>query len=148
MKHLHFFAVAVILLIFFASCSTLLLDNNQNTPKKRTSITSIAYAAPVIPDIEKLVAPAMKPPVVRSTAQADEDSIRKYNFEFLAVAALLWILLFYRLHQASLQRRKQLKLDNAELALLGLATDTLEDLWRRLQAKTKRKIIPFPRGNS
>jgi len=139
MKYLHFLIIVVILLVFLASCSTLPLYKKKNTPKKRTSITSIAHAASVIQDAKQFIAPVAKPPT-----QA-EYSARKYNFEFLAVAALLWMLLFYRLHQASLQRRKQLKLDNAELSLLGLATDTLDDLWHRLQAKTKPKIIPFPR---
>jgi hypothetical protein len=84
----------------------------KSTPKKRTSITPIAHAAPVISDIEKLPIPVEKLPVMGSPVQADEDSIRKYIAEFIAVAAILWILLFYRLQRAKFQRRKHFKLDN------------------------------------
>jgi hypothetical protein len=52
----------------------------------------------------------------------------------------------HRLHQTSLRRRKHLKLDNEDLALLGLAARTLGTLMRRLEAKIKPKIIPFPQG--
>jgi hypothetical protein len=70
-------------LVFPASCSTLPLYKKKNTPKKRTLITSLAHAAPVIPDTKQFIAPVAKPPT-----QA-EYSTRKHKFEFLAVAALL-----------------------------------------------------------
>jgi hypothetical protein len=46
-------------------------------------------AAPVIPDTKQFIAPIANPPT------QSEYSIEKYNLEFFAIAALLWILLFY-----------------------------------------------------
>lgn len=65
----------------------------------------------------------------------------------LAVVLLLLLLLLQRLHVFNMRHKKQVPLDKEEVALLGLATDTINDLWRHLQTKTRRNIIPFTREN-
>ena len=43
--------------------------------------------------------------------------------------------------------RKCVKLSDDDIEMLGLAADTLSDLWHRLRNRSKSKTIPFPRGN-
>ena len=100
MKYLQFYIVAVILLVFLASCSTLPLFK-KSTQKKRPSITPTAHAASNLSYIEKIFGPISR-------------YLRKYTAECIAVAALLLVLLFYRLQQAKFQRRKHYKLDDDE----------------------------------
>jgi len=144
MKYLQFFIAIIILLVFQASCSTLPL-HKKSTLKKRISITPTAHAASDISDIEKIFGPVEKIPEIGSIPQADTFSIRQHYLEFLVVAALLWILLFYRLQKAKFQRRRHFKLDDDGVGLARVGSRYPGDLWHRLQAKTKCKIIPFPR---
>ena len=131
MKYLGF-PVPVILLALLSSCSTLPLFKDT-TKQKPPSYLPIAHTSTATTDIVG--------------TQTIEQFIRQRFGVFLSVAALLWMWLFYRLQYTALKRKERLKLNDEDLALLGLASDTLDDLWHRLQAKSKPKIIPFPQGN-
>ena len=72
------------------------------------------------------------------------EYLRNYKSELLAIASLLFIWVLYRREQG---QRKKIKLDEDDIAVLGLAADCLNDVMSRVRAKTKKRIIPFPRGD-
>jgi len=63
----------------------------------------------------------------------------------IGIVSLLFIWLLYRQIHRIQRQKKGASLDETDLALLGLSADTLNNLWRRLQKKSKTKIIPFNR---
>jgi len=127
MKPLKALITIVILLVSLASCQNLNLF--------------LAHAS-VVSDTGQFSTPTM-----RSFTHLAEYYIRQHSSVLLAIAALISLWLFHRLLYFAAQRKKPIKLDKEDLALLGLAADSLADLWHRIQAKTKAKIIPFPRGD-
>lgn len=85
--------------------------------------------------------------LITTVMQSENDSIRHNLRSILGIICLLFIWLSYRIRINIAQRKKPLKLDEQEMALLHVASDTLSNLLYRLKQKTRSKIIPFPRSN-
>ena len=107
--------------------------------------------------------PPKKPPKISSitTAESSDQQFPLTHFPepflkrfidqnllaILGIAALLFLLFIdLRLHNMKKRKRRAIPLDETDVALLGLAARTLGTLMRRIEAKIKPKIIPFPRG--
>ena len=122
MKLLRLFIVFVLLLFLNLSCSSIPLFKKGATRKSTP-----------------------EPPVTYTTDTSHELTETYYPL-LLAIAAVFFILFLYRSSRAT-RLRKHIKLDDEDMAMLGLTADTLGDLWHRIRNKTKSKIIPFHRGN-
>ncbi len=126
MKCFRILVLILSLSIFIAGCSKItLLKGSTLHPNSHTAnfshMTGISHK--VIPLIEPL---------------------HQSLIQIFAVCGLLALLLLYRFHRHPKKRKRLIRINDDDLALLGLAADTLNDLWRRLQIKNTAKIIPFP----
>ena len=75
---------------------------------------------------------------------ADTQPLTQTHSPFLLFAIVLAALIQYaRSRRSPGPHRRIYRLNDQEIALLGLASDTMQDLWRRLQAKPRCNIIPF-----
>ena len=76
---------------------------------------------------------------------ADTQQLTQTYSPFLLIALFPTALIQYARSRRSPGRHHRIyRLNDQEIALLGLASDTLSDLWRRLQAKPRSDIIFFP----
>ena len=128
MKRFRILVILLSLSIFIAGCSKItFLKGSTRPPILHTANFSQMTGIPhkVIPLIEP---------------------IHKNLMQVFAVCGLLALLLLYRFHKHHRKRKRLIRINDDDLALLGLAADTLNDLWRRLQIKNTAKIIPFPSG--
>jgi hypothetical protein len=60
------------------------------------------------------------------------DYTHDVRVHLFGIAGLLALWLLYRIRPSQKPPRKPIKLDSGDLALLGLASDTLQNLWQRL----------------
>ena len=75
---------------------------------------------------------------------ADTQRLVPDRFPFVLIVLVLGFMIRY-ITSRGRHPRKLYRLSDQEIALVGLASDTLSDLWRLLRAKRRSNIIPFPR---
>ena len=110
----------VVALFLLPSCST--LGPSGKGPPNKTSFSD--------------------PPA--STLFADTQPLVPDRFRVVLIFLALGIIISYiRSRRRPHNHRKRYQLSDQEIALVGLASDTMQDLWRLLQAKPRSNVIPF-----
>ena len=122
--------------ILIAVCTSLPLSK-KGDKERNPSPASIGSTTSLLSNNEKSNTPPGKPII-----QTTNNFFQKHRSALIAILCLLFLLAAYK-HIQLVRINKKIKLDDQEIAMLGLAADTLNDLCHRLQAKSK--IIPFYR---
>ena len=137
MRHLLIVAVFIGISILFATCSHKLdLKGSKQKPPKSPIIPAVAV-------LDEPGQPISEIPIHRESSQEEPDN---YNLlAIMGVVSLLLIWFLYHQLQTRGRRKKGISLDETDMAMLGLAADTLSNLWRRLHEKSTAKIISFHR---
>ena len=119
------FLIAVGILFTLTACSGLeLFDPDLLKMTKGSAVQNTAINHTVMRHVAHLV-----------------YSVKKHSILIISLFLTLW--LYYK--SIPHARLKNLKLNDEEIDLLGVAVDTLSDLWRRLQRqKSKKTDVPIP----
>ncbi len=87
--------------------------------------------------------PSLTDPPARSLL-ADTQRLAPDHIPFTLIVLMLGFMIRY-IRSRRRRPRKLYGLSDREIALIGLASDTLSDLWRLLKAKRRCNIVHFPR---